>query len=170
MYRPTRGVLHIGGGEFSPDRGDRLGYLPEERGLYHKESVIDVMTHFGTLKGLDHGSAKTWSLEYLSRVGIADRATARVDKLSQGQRQKVQSGVTIMNDPELLILDEPTKGSDPVNRRLLMDIIEEQKRAGAAVVMVTDHMEEVERLCDRILFLKDGVARADGAVGDVRWQ
>lgn len=77
IYRPTRGVLHIDGREFSPDNGDRLGYLPEERGLYQKESVIDVMTYFGKLKGLDYAAAKRWSLGYLERVGIADKATAR---------------------------------------------------------------------------------------------
>lgn len=129
---------------------------------------MDVMTYFGRLKGLGRATARQWSLKYLERVGIADKATARVDKLPQGQQQKVQLGVTIMNDPELLILDEPTKGFDPVNRRLSMDIIEEQKRAGATVVMVTHQMEEVERLCDRILLLKDGVARAYGTVDDVR--
>ncbi len=168
IYRPTRGVLHIDGREFSPDLGYRLGYLPEERGLYQKESVIDVMTYFGRLKGLERAAAKKWSLAYLERVGLAERATVRVDKLSQGQQQKVQLGVTIMNDPELLILDEPTKGFDPVNRRLLMEIIEDQKRAGATVMMVTHQMEEVERLCDRVLLLKDGRARAYGAVDAVR--
>ena len=170
IYEPTRGILHIDGRVFSPDNGDRLGYLPEERGLYQKESVVDVMTYFGRLKGLAHAAARQWSLDYLERVGIADKATARIDKLSQGQQQKVQLGVTIMNDPELLILDEPTKGFDPVNRRLLMEIIEDQKRAGATVMMVTHQMEEVERLCDRILLLKDGSARAYGTVGDVRSQ
>jgi len=168
IYRPTRGLLHIDGREFNPDNGDRLGYLPEERGLYKKESVIDVMTYFGTLKGLPSAAAKRWSLQYLDRVGLPDKAQARVDTLSQGQQQKIQLGVTIMNDPELLILDEPTKGFDPVNRRLLMDIIEEQKKAGATVVLVTHHMEEVERLCDRILLLKDGAARAYGTVDAVR--
>jgi ABC-2 type transport system ATP-binding protein len=170
IYQATRGVLHIDGRVFSPDNGDRLGYLPEERGLYQKESVIDVMTHFGRLKGLDRSAAKTWSLAYLERVGIADKAKLRIDKLSQGQQQKVQLGVTIMNDPELLILDEPTKGFDPVNRKLLMDIVEDQKRAGATVVMVTHQMEEVERLCDRILLLKEGTARAYGTVAEVRSQ
>jgi len=170
IYEPTRGILHIDGRVFSPDNGDRLGYLPEERGLYQKESVVDVMTYFGRLKGLAHAAARQWSLEYLERVGIADKATTRIDKLSQGQQQKVQLGVTIMNDPELLILDEPTKGFDPVNRRLLMEIIEDQKRAGATVMMVTHQMEEVERLCDRILLLKDGSARAYGTVADVRSQ
>jgi len=168
IYQPTRGVLLIDGRVFSPDNGDRLGYLPEERGLYQKESVVDVMTYFGRLKGLGHAPARKWSLAYLERVGIADKATARIDKLSQGQQQKVQLGVTIMNDPELLILDEPTKGFDPVNRRLLMEIIEDQKRAGATVMMVTHQMEEVERLCDRILLLKDGTARAYGTVDEVR--
>ncbi len=170
IYRPTRGVLHVDGREFSPEHGDRLGYLPEERGLYQKESVVDVMTYFGKLKGLDYAAARRWSLDYLERVGIADKATTRVDKLSQGQQQKVQLGVTIMNDPELLILDEPTKGFDPVNRRLLMEIIQDQKRTGATVMMVTHQMEEVERLCDRVLLLKDGKARAYGTVSDVRSQ
>jgi ABC-2 type transport system ATP-binding protein len=168
IYEPTRGLLHIDGRVFSPDNGDRLGYLPEERGLYQKESVIDVMMYFGRLKGLGHAVARKWSLAYLERVGMAEKATARIDKLSQGQQQKVQLGVTIMNDPELLILDEPTKGFDPVNRRLLMEIIEDQKRAGATVMMVTHQMEEVERLCDRILLLKDGSARAYGTVDEVR--
>ncbi|NYI41445.1 ABC transporter ATP-binding protein [Demequina lutea] len=168
IYQPTRGLLHIDGREFSPDNGDRLGYLPEERGLYQKESVVDVMMYFGRLKGLGHAASRKWSLDYLERVGIADKAAARIDKLSQGQQQKVQLGVTIMNGPELLILDEPTKGFDPVNRRLLMEIIEDQKRAGATVMMVTHQMEEVERLCDRILLLKGGKARAYGTVDEVR--
>ncbi len=93
-----------------------------------------------------------------------------MDKLSGGQQQKVQLGVTIMNDPELLILDEPTKGFDPVNRRLLMDIIEEQKKAGATVLMVTHQMEEVERLCDRVVLLKDGKAEAYGTIPEVQDQ
>ena len=94
----------------------------------------------------------------------------RLDKLSGGQQQKVQLGVTIMNNPELLILDEPTKGFDPVNRRLLMDIIEDQKKAGATVMMVTHQMEEVERLCDRVILLKDGRAEAYGTIGEVQDQ
>ena len=170
IYQPTRGLLHIDGREFSPANGDRLGYLPEERGLYQKESVLDVMTYFGRLKGLGRAMAVQWSQDYLERVGLADKAKVRIDKLSQGQQQKVQLGVTIMNSPELLILDEPTKGFDPVNRRLLMDIIEDHKRGGATVMMVTHQMGEVERLCDRILLLKDGTARAYGTVGEVRSQ
>jgi ABC-2 type transport system ATP-binding protein len=170
IYQPTAGTLHIDGRPFSPEAGDRLGYLPEERGLYKKESVIDVMVYFGKLKGLGKERARHWSRDYLERVGIGDKEKVRLDKLSGGQQQKVQLGVTIMNDPELLILDEPTKGFDPVNRRLLMDIIDDQKKSGATVMMVTHQMEEVERLCDRVILLKDGGARAYGTVAEVQEQ
>ncbi|MGO4103605.1 ABC transporter ATP-binding protein [Leifsonia sp. YAF41] len=168
IYQPTAGILHIDGRPFTPETSGRLGYLPEERGLYKKESVIDVMVYFGLLKGLGREQARRWSIDYLDRVGLADKERTRLDKLSSGQQQKVQLGVTVMNEPELLILDEPTKGFDPVNRRLLMDIIEDQKRAGSTVMMVTHQMEEVERLCDRVILLKDGVSRAYGTVADVQ--
>jgi len=168
IYQPTVGILHINGRPFRPEDGGKLGYLPEERGLYKKESVIDVMTYFGRLKGLSKKAASSWSLEYLDRVSLGDKARLRLDKLSSGQQQKVQLGVTIMNEPELLILDEPTKGFDPVNRRLLMDIIETQKKSGATVLMVTHQMEEVERLCDRVVLLKDGAAEAYGTIPEVQ--
>ncbi|MEX5265868.1 ATP-binding cassette domain-containing protein [Kocuria sp. CPCC 205231] len=170
IYQPTAGTLHIDGKTFEPADGARLGYLPEERGLYKKEPVLETMTYFGRLKGLDKTKARSWSLEYLERVGLAEKASTRLDKLSGGQQQKVQLGVTIMNTPELLILDEPTKGFDPVNRRLLMNIIEDQRRAGATVVMVTHQMEEVERLCDRVILLKDGTSHAYGTVRAVQEQ
>ena len=98
---------------------------------------------------------------------MSDKAKTRLDKLSGGQQQKIQLGVTIMGDPELLILDEPTKGFDPVNRRLLMNIIEERQKAGT-VVFVTHQMEEVERLCDKVVLLKDGNAVEYGTVADIR--
>jgi ABC-2 type transport system ATP-binding protein len=170
IYRPTSGTLQINGRVFSDDYGARLGYLPEERGLYKKESVLDVMTYFGRLKGLGKAEAQRFSRDYLDRVDLADKADVRVDKLSGGEQQKIQLGVTIMNDPELLILDEPTKGFDPVNRRLLMDIIEDSKKAGATVMMVTHQMEEVERLCDRIILLKDGKSEAYGTIDEVQNQ
>jgi ABC-2 type transport system ATP-binding protein len=170
IYEATAGTLHINGKPFSPEGGHRLGYLPEERGLYKKEPVLDVMIYFGQLKGLSRPASRAWSLAYLERVGLADKVKTRLDKLSGGQQQKVQLGVTIMSKPELLILDEPAKGLDPVNRRLLMDIIAEQKRDGATVIMVTHQMDEVEQLCDRILLLKDGKAEAYGTVAEVQHQ
>ena len=166
LYQPTGGKLLINGEPFKPGGDIRIGYLPEERGLYKKESVIDVMVYFGRLRGLKN--PKEWSLNYLKRVGLEDHAKTRINKLSQGQQQKIQLGITVMNDPELLILDEPTKGFDPVNRRLLMDIIDELHQKGSTIIMITHYMDEVERLCDRILLLKDGVARAYGSVSEVR--
>ncbi|MCC3299760.1 ABC transporter ATP-binding protein [Arthrobacter caoxuetaonis] len=168
IHRATAGTLHINGRPFGPTDGAMLGYLPEERGLYRKEPVLDVMVYFGRLKGMGRRDAVRWSRQYLERVGLDGKAGDRLDKLSGGQQQKVQLGVTVMSSPSLLILDEPTKGFDPVNRHLLMEIIGEQKAAGATVLMVTHHMDEVERLCDRILLLRDGTAHAYGSVKDVQ--
>jgi ABC-2 type transport system ATP-binding protein len=168
LYEPTAGSLHINGEVFTPKHSKTLGYLPEERGLYKKEPVLDVMTYFGQLKGISRSEARRWSLTYLERVELAAYAKTKIDKLSGGQQQKVQLGVTIMSNPELLILDEPTKGFDPVNRRLLMDIIAEQNKQGAGVVMVTHQMEEVERLCSRALLLKDGAAKAYGTIDHIK--
>jgi ABC-2 type transport system ATP-binding protein len=168
LYEPTGGSLLINGNVFSPKYSKTLGYLPEERGLYKKEPVIDVMVYFGQLKGMPRSEARKWSLNYLERVELADYAKVKLDKLSGGQQQKVQLGVTIMSNPKLLILDEPTKGFDPVNRRLLMDIIDEQNKNGTSVMMVTHQMEEVERLCSRALLLKDGRAEAYGTIDEIK--
>lgn len=168
IHQPTAGTLLVNGRRFEPRDGADLGYLPEERGLYRKEPVLDVMVYFGRLKGMGRREAARWSRQYLERVGLDGKAGERLDKLSGGQQQKVQLGVTVMSNPSLLILDEPTKGFDPVNRRLLMDIIDEQKAAGATVMMVTHHMDEVERMCDRILLLRDGTAHAYGTIRDVQ--
>ena len=166
IYQATKGELLVNGKPFEPSSKVRVGYLPEERGLYKKESIIDTMVYFGRLRDLKN--PREWSEKYLERVGLSEHARTRIDKLSQGQQQKIQLGITIMNDPELLILDEPTKGFDPVNRRLLMEIIEEKHKAGAAIIMITHYMDEVERLCDHILLLKDGKSRAYGTVAEVR--
>jgi ABC-2 type transport system ATP-binding protein len=168
IFEPTAGSLLIKGQRYNPGMSRLLGYLPEERGLYKKETVLDTMVYFGLLRQMSRPAAKTWSLTYLERVGLADKAHSPIEKLSGGQQQKIQLGATIMNEPELMILDEPTKGFDPVNRRLLMEIVEEHSRRGATVVLVTHQMEEVERLCDRIILLKDGKRRLYGTVDEIR--
>ena len=170
LYEPTAGELLIDSKLYAVDSQINLGYLPEERGLYKKEKVLDVMIYFGQLKGLSRDEAKEFSLNFLKRVDLIDKAGMRLDKLSGGQQQKIQLGVTIMGDPELLIMDEPTKGFDPVNRRLLMNIIEERRKAGATIIYVTHQMEEVEQLCDRLILLKDGQAAAYGTLAEVKKQ
>lgn len=169
FYTPTGGELLIDGKKYDPeDTSVTVGYLPEERGLYRKETVMDNLVYFGELKGLK--DPKDWALKYLKRVKLEDKADQKLEKLSGGQQQKIQLGVTIMNDPKLLILDEPTKGFDPMNRRLLMEIIEELHQKGTAVILITHYMEEVEKLCDRAILLKDGVAHAYGTIAEIKKQ
>ena len=168
IYQADSGELLINGEEFSPEKVGAIGYLPEERGLYKKEKVIDVMQYFGRLKGLSKKEAQEFSKKYLKRIGLEDKANLNIDKLSGGQQQKIQLGITIMGKPELLILDEPTKGFDPVNRQLLMDIIEEENARGATIMMVTHQMEEVEKICNRALLLKNGKMKAYGTVDEIR--
>ena len=169
FYTPTSGELLIDGKPYNPENSSvTVGYLPEERGLYRKETVLDTLVYFGKLKGIDN--PVEWSTKYLSRVGLLDKAKEKIEKLSGGQQQKIQLGVTIMNNPKLLILDEPTKGFDPVNRRLLMDIIDELHKKGTAVILITHYMDEVERLCDRAILLKEGVAHAYGTISEIKKQ
>ncbi|MBU2229048.1 DUF4162 domain-containing protein, partial [Patescibacteria group bacterium] len=145
-------------------------YLPEERGLYTSERVIDTMTYFGELKGMSAKEAKQWSLEYLEKVGLHDKARLKVKKLSSGQQQKIQLGITIINKPELLILDEPTKGLDPVNRTLLMDMLVDMKEKGSTIIFITHQMEEVEKIADRLVMIKDGKRLLYGEVDEVKEQ
>lgn len=170
MIPPQSGTLRFLGQPWSPKLAPKLGYLPEERGLYTKESVMDVMTFFGKTKGMSAKAARVWIKDYLERVGLGDAANKKVHKLSGGMQQKVQLGVTIMNEPEVLVLDEPTKGLDPINRQLLNDIIEDNHKRGATIVLITHQMEQVEAICDRILLLKDGNAAAYGPIDAVRKQ
>lgn len=168
IYQPTGGELLIDGKPYVPEMAHLVGYLPEERGLYTRSKVLDTMVYFGELKGMHRSDARTFALRFLEEVGLADKANVKIKKLSGGQQQKIQLGVAIMNDPKVLILDEPTKGLDPVNRKLLLDIVDEHQQRGAAVIYITHLMEEVERLADSLLILKDGKARAYGTVSEVK--
>jgi ABC-2 type transport system ATP-binding protein len=170
IYQPTSGSLLIDGKRYTPEQARLVGYLPEERGLYTRSKVLDTMIYFGELKGLSQAEARDFSVNYLERVGLSDKADTKIKKLSGGQQQKIQLGVAIIGDPKLLILDEPTKGLDPMNRKLLLDIVDELQQKGVAVIYVTHLMEEVERLADRLLILKDGTARAYGTVAEVKRQ
>ncbi len=168
IYQATTGTLHVNGAPLTPENAATVGYLPEERGLYTRSKVLDTMIYFGELKGMSRDDARDFSLAFLKRVELEDKAAVKIKKLSGGQQQKIQLGVAIMGDPKLLILDEPTKGLDPVNRKLLLDIVDELQQKGTAVIYITHLMEEVERLANRLLILKDGQARAYGTVGAVK--
>lgn len=168
LYEATAGTLHINGRSYTANDARSVGYLPEERGLYTRVSAIDNLTYFGEMKGMSRVEARKIGLDFLREAGLENKANLKLKKLSGGQQQKVQLGVAVMGDPELLILDEPTKGLDPVNRKLLLDIVEQHKQKGAAVIYITHLMEEVERLADRLLIIKDGKSEAYGTVAEVK--
>jgi len=168
ILEPTKGTLRIKGKQYGPEMSEMVGYLPEERGLYVSESVIDTMVYLGELKGLSKELARTWSYEYLERVGLPDKAKMKIKKLSSGQQQKIQLGITIINDPKLLVLDEPTSGLDPMNRTLLMDILLDLKQKGSTIIFITHQMEEVEKIADRLLMIKDGKRELYGNVTEVK--
>lgn len=168
LYEATKGKLHINGRQYTAKDAQTVGYLPEERGLYTRVSALDNLTYFGEMKGLSRAEARRIGMEFLTEVGLADKAKLKLKSLSGGQQQKVQLGVAVMGNPDLLILDEPTKGLDPVNRKLLLDIVDHHREQGAAVIYITHLMEEVERLADRLLIIKDGKAEAYGTVKEVK--
>lgn len=170
IYQPTSGELLIKNQPFTHEMSAFIGYLPEERGLYLTARVLETLVYFGTLKGMSEHDAKTWALAYLDRVGITDKANAEVKRLSSGQQQKIQLGITMINTPELLILDEPTKGLDPLNRALLMDMLLELNKNGSTIIFVTHQMEEVEKIADRLVMVKDGKRVLYGNVDEVKSQ
>jgi ABC-2 type transport system ATP-binding protein len=168
IIRPDSGSVRVFGELRRRDHLDRLGYLPEERGLYTKLTVLDVMTYFGALKGLSRTDARTRSLAWLERVELPQVGTWRVDRLSKGMSQKVQIAAVLLTDPELCVLDEPTTGLDPVNVRLVQDLLVERRRNGRTTILSTHHMNQVEALCDRVALINRGQLMIYGAVDDVR--
>lgn len=170
IYQADTGELLINGEKYAPQHSQILGYLPEERGLYVDAFVLDTMVYFGQIKGLNSEEAKKRAITFLERVDLADKQKVKIKKLSSGQQQKVQLGITIINQPQLLILDEPTKGLDPVNRLLLLDILRELNQTGSTIIFSTHQMEEAERIADRLLMIKNGHKELYGTVNEVKDQ
>jgi ABC-2 type transport system ATP-binding protein len=168
IYSADSGQLLVNGKPYTPEAASLIGYLPEERGLYLNDKVLNVLVYFGQLKGLSAADAKSRALKYLERVELSDKANVKVSKLSSGQQQKIQLGVTVINNPKLLILDEPTKGLDPVNRAFFMEILQELNDQGSTIIFSTHQMDETEKIADRLLMLKDGKRILYGSVTDVR--
>jgi ABC-2 type transport system ATP-binding protein len=170
IIRPTSGTITVLGA--APDRRATaaIGFLPEERGLYSGMSAIDTIIYFGRLKGLSDALARSRGLELLERFDLADRAKSQIGDMSKGMAQKVQLATALVNEPELLMLDEPFSGLDPVNQGLLEDEILRASRRGAAVIFSTHVMQHAERLCDRLLLLRKGHKRFEGTIAEARAQ
>lgn len=146
----------------------KIGYLPEERGLYQKRKVIDVLLYFAALKGFDRGAAKIKAMELLDRFELADCANKKIHDLSKGMGQKIQIASCILHDPDLVVLDEPFSGLDPVNTRLIRETILDLRAAGKLVFLSTHMMAEVEALCDRIFMINHGKQVLYGSLDEIR--
>jgi ABC-2 type transport system ATP-binding protein len=168
IIRPDSGSIAVFGSELLTSEKPRLGYMPEERGLYRKMKVRAVMQYFGAIKGVYKADLNRRVSDWLNRVELAANAEKKVEELSRGMHQKLQFAVTVINDPDLLILDEPFSGLDPINMELLKSIILEMKERGKTVIFSTHVMQQAEELCDCILLINRGKAVLDGRLDDIR--
>lgn len=164
ILKPSSGELSILGHPSALDVRDRIGYLPEEKGLYKKMKIWAVIAYFGTLKGLSRAQAKIRAFELLERYGLKDFAESKVDELSKGMGQKVQVLSAVVHEPELVILDEPFSGLDPVNQEVLEELINDMSKNGQTVIFSTHVMQHAERLCDHILLIAKGRKIFDGTI------
>ena len=168
IFAPDAGTIDVLGERMSEPLKKRIGYLPEERGLYRKMRVLELLVYFASLKGLAGREARRRATDWLERFGLAAWAQRSVRDLSKGMQQKVGFIATILHDPDLVVLDEPFSGLDPVNLEFVRDVILDLKRRGRTVVFSTHQMAEAEKLCDRIVMVLGGRVVLDGALDDVR--
>ena len=168
IYQADEGKLLINGKEFSEELNNVIGYLPEERGLYRDVSVIDILTYTARLRGMESDEALKKSLDYLELVGLIDHKDKEISQLSSGMQQKVQLGTALIHNPEVLILDEPFKGLDPVNRQLFVDILTERGKRGTTILYSTHVIDEAQKMADRLLIINNGTRIEYGTVNEVR--
>ncbi len=172
IIRPDRGEIKILGQSFNSLIRDRIGYMPEERGLYRKMTAAKVLAYFGAIKGVSPSDLSLRVPQWLEKVELSQWADKKVEELSRGMHQKLQFAVTMINDPDLLILDEPFSGLDPVNLDLLKGVILQKRREGKTVLFSTHVMHEAEQLCDQILLINQGRSVVEGTLDEIRsrWQ
>jgi ABC-2 type transport system ATP-binding protein len=168
ILAPTSGRIAVLGAAPSRENAAAIGFLPEERGLYRRMTVLDTIVYFARLKRMQAGAARKAALQLLERLDLADRAKTPVVKLSKGLAQKVQVATALVNSPRLLLLDEPFSGLDPVNQGVLEELVTEAARGGATVIFSTHVMQHAERLCDRLLLLAKGRKVFEGTQDDAR--
>lgn len=168
IFKPDRGTVSILGGDMTESKKDRIGYMPEERGLYQDAQLEKSLVYFATLKGLSTAEAKRRTNIYLEKLDLTQQKKKKVKELSRGMQQKAQIITTIVHEPELIIVDEPFSGLDPVNTRLVKDIILDLRQRGSTIIMSTHMMHQVEELCDRIVLIDDGQNVLYGELGRIR--
>jgi len=168
IIKPSSGSISILGGTSALAARDRIGYLPEEKGLYKKMKVWAIIQYFAMLKGMEKKAARARAYELLEKYGLKDFAEAKVESLSKGMSQKVQVLSAVAHEPELVILDEPFSGLDPVNQKVLEELIRDMAGNGQTVIFSTHVMEHAERLCDHILLITRGEKIFDGTVKEAK--
>jgi ABC-2 type transport system ATP-binding protein len=156
IIKPDSGDIRILGEKLSETTKDKIGYLPEERGLYKKLGVMDSILYFASLKGVDNNIARQRAEELLKKADMLPHRNKKIEELSRGMGQIIQVIVTVIHDPQLIILDEPTASLDPVNAQLLKDMMIELRNQGKTIIMSTHRMNEIEEMCDRILMINKG--------------
>ncbi len=168
IIQPDSGSIEISDNNMDNLGGQIVGYLPEDRGLYQKQKLGEIIVYFGLLRGLEKTAAKAKAAEWLERFGLGDQQKRKVEELSKGNQQKVQFILSLVHDPTLLILDEPFTGLDPLNQLLLKEIIQEKRKAGTTILFSTHQMEQVERLCNNICLINQGRIIVEGALESIR--
>jgi len=169
IIRPDAGSVRLFGDSGSArDHSARVGYLPEERGLYRKMRVLDVLIFLAEMKGVERRVARARAVAWLERTGLGPWRLRRIDELSKGMQQKVQFVSTLLHEPALVVLDEPFAGLDPVNTQLLKDVVLELRHGGATVLFSTHIMEQAEKLCDQLCIISRGRKLVDGSLSDIK--
>lgn len=168
IVKPSEGEISILGHSSALAVRNRIGYLPEEKGLYKKMKVWAIIQYFARLKGMDQKAAKRQAWSLLEKYGLKDFAEAKVESLSKGMAQKVQVLSAVAHEPELVILDEPFSGLDPVNQGVLEELIRDMAAHGHTVIFSTHVMQHAERLCDHILLIAKGCKIFDGTIEEAK--
>jgi ABC-2 type transport system ATP-binding protein len=168
IIKPDSGEIKVMGEKLNDASKNKIGYLPEERGLYKKMSVIDSILYFASLKGVDNQLARKRGEELLRRADLLTHQNKRIEELSRGMGQIIQVIITVIHEPDLIILDEPFSGLDPVNTQLLKDLIRDLKNKGKTIIMSTHLMNDIEELCDRLLMINKGQAVLYGSLAEVK--
>jgi ABC-2 type transport system ATP-binding protein len=168
IFYPDEGEIRVLGHKDAAEVKDRLGYLPEEKGLYKKMKVREIVAYFGRLKGLPKKEAFDRATELLTNYGLGDWLDTRCEAMSKGMGQKVQLLGTLVHNPDLVILDEPFSGLDPINMELMRDTILDLKNQGKTVLFSTHVMAQAEEICDSILLIYKGQAKIDGPLAQIR--
>jgi ABC-2 type transport system ATP-binding protein len=168
IYQADAGEVLLFGGKLDQEKKQRIGYLPEERGLYKDLNLEVTLVYLASLKGMDASLARKNMVDWLKRLDLYEHRQKKIQELSKGMQQKAQIIATLLHEPDLIIIDEPFAGLDPVNTRLVKEIIEEQSRAGKTVVMSTHQMYQVEALCSRIVLIDHGKTVLYGEVAQIK--